>query len=113
MKYIKTYEQSNYKGKYWKVRTDEPYLSKSLEYLDVTPGRFYFMLDPEWREERKDLTPYIFIILTYRSHRSHSWGWDINKYVVKGYEYMGNLEKLTPEDLEEIETKQDAKKYNL
>ena len=125
MIHIKKYENFNYLGKYWKIRTDEPYLSKSLEYIgskwannsSALLKRFSFMLSPDWERD-----PYIFIIAenikfntnnTIEEFFNKAWQWDRNENALENYEYMGYLNKVTPEDLANIEIEIDSKKYNL
>lgn len=110
MRYIRLFENMEYKpNRYWKVRTDEPYLSISLDKLGVPKERFkgVFSNSPDYE--------HVFIFACNKF--GGKWEFNVhrvgdNHQKINSEKYMGELE-ITEEDLKNWEIKKEAEKYNL
>jgi len=118
MKYIKKFEGSNEKGKFWKINTDEPYFEISLHKLgfdDSIKETIYSMNN--YHIKNSGLV-YIYIIDTNTSWMGISVTWsqvsDFRKdtAIENGNEYMGEVD-ITEEDIKKWKLIKTAEKFNL
>lgn len=111
MRYIKLFENMKYEpNRYWKVRTDEPYFSISLDKLDVTPkDRFDGIIDSHPSYE------HVFIFACDKFGEKWEYNFydgDDHQRLNSNEKYMGEV-KITRNDLKNWKMKKEAEKYNL
>lgn len=117
MKYLKLFENYNNSfGKYWKIRIEEPYFSRSIKYLnekyDCPIGKYDFL-------KKKNCVEILVIHNESESPHPYEWDWDVidDEDALNDdghhFEYMGSFGEATPEDIERMELERQTRKYNL
>jgi len=113
MKHLKLFEIYTGKMNFWKIKTDEPYFSASLNKLGVADDSI-FRDDFNYSRIKK----YDYVYITYHispGKLTGGWTWNAEPFDIDSYSrfnYIGELE-LTPEDIEKQRLIFDTKKYNL
>ena len=118
MKYIKTYESSEYNGKYWLLPTDNRF-AKSLKDIHCKEKLRFI------RNSQIFKRPYVFLIYEKRSYYC-SWSWNpyygeiFDKYCIdNNIEFCGLINMNIDQDtgpinqLNEYELNTKSKNYNL
>lgn len=121
MKYIKKFENNEYDGEFWLMRTDAPYLEISLQIIGVSQSEIKQIIYSK-RIKKSDKC---YISMRYNivdgkivGLNNDKWSWmpgDSNGkrwYINERLNYMGEV-IVTDEDIEEYNLKKDAEKYNL
>ena len=121
MKYIKKFENHEYIGEFWLIRTDKPYMELSLHKIGATQSEIErFNLSSTYKLHDK-----IYISMRYNfvngvidGLNNDNCGWmpgDANGdffYIKNKFNYMGEV-IITDEDIEEYSIKKNIEKYNL
>lgn len=125
MKYLKTYEENNYKSKYWKMPTEEIELEVALDKMKKEYGcdirkfdlynHYRSGVEPKFQKNNLYL-----ISREFYSTKSQQietfWYWDspnfFKKRKYKKYQFMSNV-TITQDDIDIYKAEKEGEKYNI